>query len=264
MGSVTRPMHPALRPYVASCVGYDYRLPTDAVHHGLPSSALTVIFAFDEPLDCGWGTEAASARFWTLAAGLHTRPSLIRTHGSQVGLQLGLTPRGARALLGVPAAPLASTLVSGDELGAALPRCLHERLAPLSWARRFTVLEEHLLERLGRAGRAGHRTAELGWRRLTGAPRRVEEVARELGVSRRHLRNLFMAEFGLSPKEVAQVARFDRARTLATNGVPLAETAAAAGYADQAHLTREWRRFAGLTPTATLAEFPIVQEPLIG
>ncbi|WP_232547682.1 helix-turn-helix transcriptional regulator [Propioniciclava soli] len=263
MGSVTRPLHPALRPYVASCVGYDYRLPTDAVHHGVPSPALTAIIAFDAPLDCGWVGETASGRFWTLAAGLHTRPSLIRTHGSQVGLQLGLTPRGSRALLGVPAAPLASALVPGDELGAALPRCLHERLAPLGWAQRFTVLEEHLLGRLGRAGRAAHPVAEQGWRRLTGAPRRVEEVAGELGISRRHLRNLFVAEFGLSPKEVAQVARFDRARTLAARGVPLAQTAAAAGYADQPHLTREWRRFAGLTPTATLAEFPIVQDPLV-
>ena len=127
MGSVSRPLHPALQPYVARCVGYDYRLPTDAVHHGLPSTALTLIWAFDAPLDCGWLGAPDADRDWTLVAGLHSTPSLVRTHGVQVGLQLSLTPQGARALLGVPAAALASTLVSGDRVG--LPDALHAELA---------------------------------------------------------------------------------------------------------------------------------------
>ena len=54
MPSYVHPMPRPLQPYVQSCVGYDYFLAPDATHHGLPSTALTVIIAFDEPIDCGW------------------------------------------------------------------------------------------------------------------------------------------------------------------------------------------------------------------
>jgi AraC-like DNA-binding protein len=63
------------------------------------------------------------------------------------------------------------------------------------------------------------------------------------------------------------VARFDRARRalaarVATGGPPdLAALAAVSGYADQAHLTREWRDFTGLPPSRWLAaEFGFLQD----
>jgi transcriptional regulator GlxA family with amidase domain len=67
------------------------------------------------------------------------------------------------------------------------------------------------------------------------------------------------------PKIIGRVLRFDRARHLL--GRPtrpgLAAVAAACGYYDQAHLTREFRGFAGMSPTAWLAEqLPSVQDEL--
>lgn len=47
--------------------------------------------------------------------------------------------------------------------------------------------------------------------------------------------------------------RLARARTLIKNGVPLAETAARAGFADQSHLTRQFKRAFGLTPGRWIA-----------
>ena len=55
---------------------------------------------------------------------------------------------------------------------------------------------------------------------------------------------------GLRPKETARVVRFDRARRLLHAGVRLGDVAADAGYFDQAHLNREFRALAGLSPTA--------------
>lgn len=95
----------------------------------------------------------------------------------------------------------------------------------------------------------------------------VAEVARRIGWSPRHLEQRFRAETGLGPKEAARVVRFDRARRALASRVAagrapdLAALAVAGGFADQAHLTREWRAFSGLPPTRWLAaEFGFVQD----
>ena len=80
---------------------------------------------------------------------------------------------------------------------------------------------------------------------------------------RRHLTEQFRRSYGIGPKECARVIRFERARALLGSGrrPTLAEVAAACGYADQSHLTRDWKRFAGSTPSAWLAdELPYVQD----
>lgn len=261
MPSYSRPLHQALTPYVGSWVGYDYRLDPAALHHGVAGTSLTVIIAFDEPLDCGWlDLPDSGRRFWTLVSGLHRRPALIRTHGHQVGLQLGLTPLGLRALLGLPAGACAGQLLGPDEI-ALVPPGGHERLQLADWPTRFDLLEQYLLQRLTPVQlrpEVGH-----AWRRLAGPARvTVDGVAAEIGWSRRHLRNVTSAEFGLSPQRIIRLGRFERAHSLARTGRSLADVAATSGYADQAHLTRDWREFAGGTPRQTLAEFPTVQEPL--
>lgn len=253
-----------LRPYVRSCVGYDYRLDPKAVHHGVPSTTLTLIIAFDEPLDCGWLEPRADGvgrqRFTTLVAGLHTNPSLIRTHGRQHGIQLGLTPAGCRALLGAPAAAFADYLVTGADVGF-LSADLHERMQEATWPVRFRLLEEHLAARLQPT--AIRPEVAYAWQRLThgSAEVRVTDLAREVGLSRRRLLTEFSAEIGLTPTQVRRVARFDRARALLRSGLRLAEVAARTGYADQSHLTREWRSLSGMTPVESLDDFPVVQDP---
>ncbi|WP_174531163.1 helix-turn-helix domain-containing protein, partial [Micromonospora maritima] len=63
-----------------------------------------------------------------------------------------------------------------------------------------------------------------------------------------------LALFGYGPKTLARILRMRRALDLAHAGAPLAEVAARTGYADQAHLTRDVREFAGMPPTRLLAE----------
>lgn len=252
-------MPTALRPYIDSCVGYDYRLDPAATHHGVPSMSLTVIIAFDEPLDCGWLEGDGRDRFTTLVAGLHTRPSLIRTHGRQHGIQLGLTPLGCRALLGAPAAAFAGELVPGDD-ERRLPSSLQARLQEATWPRRFALLEAYLLSRI-EAVEPRAETARA-WHVLRGSHGsvRVETLADDVGLSRRRLLTLVRDEFGLTPSQLARVARFEHARELLRSGIGLAEVAARAGYADQPHLTREWRTISGMTPRASLDDFPILQD----
>lgn len=258
MPSVVRAPHPALAGYVDDYVGYDHVLHPDAVHHGLPSGTATVIIAFEEPLDTGWIGTSHRSTHWTLAGGLHTRAALIRTHGRQCGIQIGLTPAGARALLGLPIGALANVVVHHGDLTGGIPSDLHAKLAAApSWEARFRLLDAHLLAQSHRFERS-FVAAEVSeaWRVILASrgTTRVEAVARHVGWSRRHLESRFRAEVGFSPKQSARIVRFDRARRLAESGHALADVATAAGYSDQAHLTREWRGFAGQTPRETLAE----------
>jgi AraC-like DNA-binding protein len=84
----------------------------------------------------------------------------------------------------------------------------------------------------------------------------VEALGDGLGVGERQLRRRFLDAVGYGPKTLQRILRFQRFLALArAPGADrdLAGLAFAAGYADQAHLTRECRRLAGLTPAALLA-----------
>ncbi|GGT42123.1 helix-turn-helix domain-containing protein [Streptomyces chromofuscus] len=79
------------------------------------------------------------------------------------------------------------------------------------------------------------------------AGRPVAATADELGLGARQLHRRALTAFGYGPKTLARVLRLQRALRLARTGLPPAETAAAAGYADQPHLSRDVRDLAGAT-----------------
>ena len=93
---------------------------------------------------------------------------------------------------------------------------------------------------------------------------RAPRLATESGWSRRHLSQQFRSEFGVSPKVMSRVVRFERAKVLltASGTAHLGTVAAMSGYADQSHMTREWNDIAGSSPAAWLAheEIPFVQD----
>jgi hypothetical protein len=72
------------------------------------------------------------------------------------------------------------------------------------------------------------------------------------GMSERQLRRRALDVFGYGPKMLGRILRMRRALELASSGVTLAHSAARAGYADQAHMTREVRSLAGVSLTALL------------
>jgi AraC-like DNA-binding protein len=81
----------------------------------------------------------------------------------------------------------------------------------------------------------------------------TSDLAGDLGVSDRQFRRRCQDAAGYGPKTLHRILRFRRfVSTLdaAEARLDLAQVAAEAGYADQAHLTRETVRLAGLTPTA--------------
>jgi transcriptional regulator GlxA family with amidase domain len=79
----------------------------------------------------------------------------------------------------------------------------------------------------------------------------VSQLARETGLSPRQLQRRFLAAVGMPPKRFVRVVRFARLWQLASMQPPetWAELAAAHGYADQAHMVREFRAFGAEPPT---------------
>ncbi|GJL97002.1 MAG: hypothetical protein DHS20C06_08190 [Hyphobacterium sp.] len=78
---------------------------------------------------------------------------------------------------------------------------------------------------------------------------RAIDLAARMKISRRTLDRDFMRHTGLTPGEFMQIHRYHLARAQIRAGVfSLSDIAALCGYSDQAHMTREFRRFAGKTP----------------
>jgi AraC-like DNA-binding protein len=262
----SRPVHPALSPYVGDLSGYAYAGDPPPLHRGLPSRFLTLVITLDEPLGVAW-PGAPVDKFDALVGGLHSTAIHIGATPSRAGVQLSLTPAATRVLLGMPPGQLASTVVGLDDVLGRPARILTEQLreAP-SWDARFDLLEGLFLQRWsGDAVQEARPEIDWAWRRLreTGGGIGVQELAAEVGWSRRHLTDRFTAEFGLAPKVAARVLRFECAvgRLRQHPTTRLADLSARFGYADQAHLTREWQAIAGCSPRQWMTEeLPNVQD----
>lgn len=259
-----------LRPYVSAYTGYRQEATPPSVHQGVASPHLTFLLCLDGRVELLANADPTRppGSFSAMVAGLHDGPALIGQGEPQTGVQLRLTWRGARALLGLPAGALAGDSVDLRALLGRRVDVLLDRLACADgWPERFALLDAELAGLLSRGPGERGIAAEVGyaWDRLaeTGGNLRIEELAREVGWSRRHLAEKFRAETGLAPKAAARVIRFEAAcdRLRAPDRPSLARVAAEAGYVDQAHLSRDFRDLAGLPATAWLAERTPVTPP---
>jgi AraC-like DNA-binding protein len=172
-------------------------------------------------------------------------------------MQQWLTPLGAYRLLGgVPMDALSGQVVDlTDVLGEGIrPLADQLREAP-SRRHQFALLDAYLLRR-AQDGPKPAPEVSWAWGRLmaTGGKLPIRRLAGEVGWSHKHLITRFKQQVGLPPKTAARLVRFDAVwRRLATH--PPArwdQVAVECGYADQAHLIRDFRQFTGACPT----EFP--------
>jgi AraC-like DNA-binding protein len=253
---------PRLRPYVPFYSGYRQDGVAPAVHRGLPSPYLTLIFTLDDPLVVARHPDPRQTvgRYDSLAGGLHLTPALITHDGRQSGVQVTVSPLGCRALFGLPAAELRDQDVDAAELFGrhVVDEVRHGLLTAPDWPRRFAVLDT-VLTRVVRDHEVAPQIA-YALKRVQTPSVSVAKLADEVGWSGRYLTDRFRAEIGLRPKEAARVARFDRARRALRPSARLADIAAAHGFADQSHFVREFHAFAGCTPSRWIAdEFGFIQ-----
>jgi AraC-like DNA-binding protein len=195
----------------------------------------------------------------SFVAGVWDRPTLTGHYGEQAGYQLYLDLIEARRLLGVPGTELANRLVPlQDALGGAFATELQARLADAKDANDRHAIAQRLLgtrlsEQPATTPEIRHAVNRL---RATKGSASIESLAAEIGWSRRHFSARFREAVGLPPKALARLIRIEHAAQRVRAGEPLADIAYAGGYADQSHLTRDFRELVGCTPT----QFPFVQD----
>ena len=181
-------------------------------------------------------------------AGPDTGPVATTMAAGTVVLGVRFRPSAGGPALGIPLSELRDQRADLADLRPAEARRLDAALDPEDAAARVLDVTAALVAD-GAPDPAVHWAARL----LRDPATRAEDVAAEVGLSLRQLRRRCQAVVGYGPKTLQRVLRF-RGFVSRVDARPavldLAVLAAEAGYADQAHLTRECGRLSGLTPAA--------------
>lgn len=170
-------------------------------------------------------------------------------------LSVRMPPFGAYRVLNMPMHEVALNVIELDDALGDEVNAVHEQLGNCDEpGRQFGILCEFVRRRIARSRvrlRADALLA-IGSLARSHGTHRIEDLCRDLGVSRKHLGTLLHAHVGLSPKAYARMFRFRRVVDLVGSGMrqlDWAQLAMSCGYFDQAHFNREFRAFAGMTPS---------------
>ncbi|MFI9311086.1 helix-turn-helix domain-containing protein [Streptomyces triculaminicus] len=245
--------HPLLDGLISAYIGYDERLKVTR-RRVIPTVAPLMLIDFGSVSRHLPGKPTHTISNSPIFGLIETFGAMELT-GHDQGVAILFTPPGFLTLLEVTPGDLSNRWAGvHDVLGYQAAELAERLFHAAPWANRFDVLNEFLLDRLTSA-RYLSDTAVQSWRELERASGRIriDELADRSGHDRRSLEKLFHRHVGCPPKKAAKILRFREAFRLIcdrSRNENLAEIAAAAGYSDQAHLSRDVRELTGVTPGA--------------
>jgi AraC-like DNA-binding protein len=238
----------------------------------IPDGAIELIVDLGESPKKLYASESSPAavdfrRAWI--SGMQRRWIVIEAQPGANLLVIRFRPGGAYALIGHDAATLTDSVFSLEDVLGRAAVSLRDRVMEASTAElRLDAATGWLAERIGRAGLSPTLWYLIG-RLDHPAGVRIRDLADEVGFTQRHMLDLFQRWIGVSPKQYARIRRFQGVLARVSQHAPAdpelraapleppdwAETASAFGYADQSHLTHEFRAFAGMTPGQYVAAY---------
>ena len=194
-------------------------------------------------------------------AGAYRRPFMFDTHENTSVVGVHFRPGRAGAVLGLPPGELMDRHVDLEAIWGSRARALRERLcAATTTSDRFAILEAELVSRL--EARRVHPAVAYALDVLARPQARVGDIAKATGLTQRRLIELFTAAVGITPKRFGRVLRFHRATALARSATfGWTRVAHQCGYYDQAHLIRDFRELADMTPTDLMRASVHEKEP---
>lgn len=190
-------------------------------------------------------------------------PLEVWIHPSEIYWGVKFWPGASGALLHIAAGDVA---IPSDLARLHLPplaTLLEERLPTcLTITEAAAVFDEVLLEAVSRATTPDP-MVQAGVHAIiaTEGRTRMSEIARQLGLSKRQFQRRFSSATGLTPKQFARIRRFRSSASNVLQSPPEAwgQVAATHGYADQAHMIREFTEFTGLSPTAFQKHISLIE-----
>jgi AraC-like DNA-binding protein len=248
-----RSVPPDLAGLVTDLVGYQEDGEPMRLSPEMAPLVVPLVISFSDPFEIAFSRNPTPEdRYASFTSGLYPGFVLINSTGRAQCVQIDFTPLGAYRFFRLPMSEIASRMVTLEDLGDPGISELRDRLAAMNdWDQRLDAVEDFAR---GRLLGAGTHHAGVAWAydqilKQSGKTR-ISDLAATLEWSRKHLNQRFHELIGVGPKTVARMVRFNRAMAIAKTheGSGWADIAFAAGYADQAHLTREFREFAGVTP----------------
>lgn len=242
-----------LRHVVRSYGEYDEFSTGAVARREIPAPDAVLVIEFAGPLIATGAVDEGTSRVAAFLGSPARGPALTWHDGWQHCVEIRLSLLGVYRLFG-PVRELAGRIAPLDALWGRAGDELTERLADADgWTRRFDILDDVFAAAVAGGpepdAEVAHALARIDG---TAGAVPIGELVTETGWSRGRLAERFRAQTGLTPKGAAGLVRFHHAVTAMSTGRPLADTALASGYYDQAHFTREFRAFAGCAPGAWL------------
>jgi methylphosphotriester-DNA--protein-cysteine methyltransferase len=235
----------ALRPFVKRFLVIEF----SSAHKDwrLPDTGLVAAFRYKGDLALDRGNKAPQAAITGL---WDTRRS--HDHGRDSAVVLAaFTATGAAAFLRHPLDEFFNATVPMDGL-LGRPTDLnrvHEQLAETGrHGHRIQLIENFLIARAPNTRPDPLVSAAVSWIEESQAMARIEELARRVGLSQSALERRFRRVVGASPKKFASIVRLRNVLHLRSKGADFTSIAHAAGYYDQPHFIKDFKRFSGLAP----------------
>jgi AraC-like DNA-binding protein len=234
---------PALQPYIQRFVIVEYTAGLNTKL--LPGAGVVVAFRFKGECLIN-GSSAPKA----LVTGLWDTARILTHSGRCANVIAMFTPTGAAALLREPVANLFNeTMPFEHQVRRSHLDLLEEQLAESTHdLRRVQMLEQFLLAELRRREPDPLVAAAVAGIRRTRGALRIATLVQRLGFSQSALERRFRREVGTTPKKFAAIVRLRHVVRLRQAGATLTDIAHTAGYTDQAHFIKDFRRFAGEPP----------------
>lgn len=248
------PVPPGLRPFVLRVTGFEERQAEPVRRRELPLVGTPIIMSFGSPYRLSTHDDPGLpvVTIPQFVAGLHETYTTSESTGTNWSIQVDLSPIGAYRILQQPLRELTNRIERmEDVLGPSSAQLRSDLEATATWSERFRLVDAFLSSRLDHAASEEPGIA-WAWRQLVTSQGviAIQTLTDELDWSHRLLIDRFREQIGLPPKVIARQLRFQSAaqRLRTQPERSLAEIADAAGYFDQAHFSREFRKFAGITP----------------
>lgn len=231
--------------------------PADAPQPVLPDGRPELVLHVGEPFELVRDGGAPRRQPAIIFAGQLPSQLLLRPMGRVAIVGVRFHPHGAAALLREPQHRLSGTPMSLDDLRPELSRDVSACGETTGDLRSVAQAVQGALVRALRPHAFDPRVAHaVDLISRSGGRLSIDRVAALTAVTRRHLERRFLDHVGVTPKRLARITRFQRALRMLEHdgGATGAETAAACGYADQAHFTRDFRSLAGCAPSEHLLQ----------